>query len=171
VNNLLDVAAIEQKGANVLHKESILIRALLEDIVSSLTLSAERRSVSITLDDSIHTDLTITADRQTTYHIFFNLIGNAVKYTRADTAISIGYGWTPEGHSFTVADHGLGIPPEEREKIFEGYHRAQQAVASGESGSGLGLYLTKQLLALEGGSIKMDSVVNEGSTFTIVFPA
>lgn len=170
LNNLLDVAALEQRGLGALHAEPILMRALIEDIVTSLALSAERRGVTVTIDDSIHPDLTLTGDRQTLYHIFFNLIGNGVKYTREDTEVKIGYGWTPEGHAFTISDHGPGIAPAERDQIFEGYHRTKQAMESGEAGSGLGLYLTKQLLSATGGSIDVHSTLNEGSTFTITLP-
>lgn len=170
VNNLLDVAALERRGTSALHTESILMRALIEDIVTSLALSAERRDVKIIIDDSLHPDLVLTGDRQTTYHIFFNLIGNAVKYTRSGTEVKIAYGWSPEGHQFTISDHGPGIALEEREQIFEGYHRTEQAVASGEAGSGLGLYLTKQLLTAAGGSIELTSVLNEGTTFKVTLP-
>lgn len=170
VNNLLDVAAVEQRGSIVLHKEPLHVRTLIEDIVSSLTLSAKRRDVSLIIDESVHTDLVIDGDRQTTYHIFFNLIGNAVKYTREHTEVRIAYGWTPEGHMFTVTDHGPGIAASEHEQIFEGYHRTKQAATSGESGSGLGLYLTKQLLTLTGGTIELVSVMGEGSVFSVTLP-
>jgi signal transduction histidine kinase len=170
VNNLLDVTALEQRNGKALHTGPVLVRPLLEEIASSLSLSAQRKKASIIIDDSVVPDLELTTDHDMLHHIFFNLIGNAVKYTRPDTTITIGYGWTPNGHQFSVTDHGLGIAQKDQELIFAGYHRTQQAVASGEAGSGLGLYLTKKLIELQKGTIEVASVPGEGSVFTITFP-
>lgn len=167
VNNLLDVTALEQRGKSHMPNQSVLMHPLLQEIVESLALSAKRKDVSITIGDNVPTDLELVGDRQMLQHIFFNLISNAVKYTRPDTEITIAYGWTPAGHQFSIRDHGLGIAPSEQELIFAGYHRTQQAMESGESGSGLGLYLTKRLVALQKGSIIVHSVLGEGSTFVV----
>jgi signal transduction histidine kinase len=170
VNNLLDVTALEQQGALRAPNQSVLMQPLLKEIADSLELSAKRKQVSIVLDESIPSDLEVTSDRQTLQHIFFNLLGNAVKYTRSETTITVAYGWTPDGHQFTITDHGLGIAASEQELIFAGYHRTQQAMESGEAGSGLGLYLTKKLVQLLKGTIEVHSVVGEGSTFTVTIP-
>lgn len=169
VNNLLDITAIERRGPAA-PNQSVLMRPLFEGIADSLSLSAQRKNVTITIDDSVPSGLELIGDRQTLQHIFFNLMGNAVKYTRADTAITISYGWTTDGHEFSIKDHGLGIAPEEQELIFAGYHRTQQAMESGEAGSGLGLYLTKKLVRLQKGSIAVHSAVGKGSTFVVTLP-
>lgn len=169
VNNLLDVSAIESRGTHPV-TQSVLMRPLLEDIASSLTLSAKRKQVEMIIDDTVAPDLELAGDRQTLQHIFFNLLGNAVKYTRANTAITVSYGWSTDGHQFSITDHGLGIAPAEQERIFTGYHRTQQAMESGESGSGLGLYLTKKLVESMKGSISVHSAVGKGSTFTVTLP-
>ncbi|HEV7121393.1 MAG TPA: ATP-binding protein [Candidatus Paceibacterota bacterium] len=170
VNNLLDVTALEQNGDHAKPNQSVLMRPLLEDIARSLALSAQRKEVSIAIDESVPEDLELASDRQALQHIFFNLIGNAVKYTNARTAVTVSYCWTTDGHQFSIADHGLGIAPAEQELIFAGYHRTQQAVDSGESGSGLGLYLTKRLVTRQGGTIIVHSAVGNGSTFVVTLP-
>jgi signal transduction histidine kinase len=146
------------------------MRSLLEGIADSLVLSAQRKDVTITIDDTVPAGLELSGDPQTLQHIFFNLIGNAVKYTRTGTVITISYGWTPDGHQFSILDHGLGIAPDEQELIFAGYHRTQQAMDSGEAGSGLGLYLTKKLVRLQNGSIVVHSSIGKGSTFVVTLP-
>jgi signal transduction histidine kinase len=170
VNNLLDVTALEQRTGALEINQSILMRPLLEEIVETLALSAKRKDVHIVIDDTVASDLELAGDRQTLQHIFFNLLGNAVKYTREGTTVTVSFGWTPDGHQFSITDHGLGISAPEQELIFAGYHRTQQAKESGEAGSGLGLYLTKKLVALLKGTIEVRSVVGEGSTFTVTLP-
>ncbi len=169
VNNLLDVTSLEERGAPVRSNQSVLMRPLFEAIVASLTLSAQRKKVRMVMEDTMPADLELTSDRQMMQHIFFNVLSNAVKYTRPDTVITVSYEWTPGGHQFTITDHGLGIPPAEQQLIFAGYHRTQQAVESGEAGSGLGLYLTKRLVTLLGGSVSVRSKIGEGSAFTVTF--
>jgi len=170
VNNLLDVTTIEHRGGVNEPNQSVLMRPLFESIKDSLMLSAKRKNITIVLDDTLPNDLELVCDRQAMQHVFFNLIGNAVKYTHPDTDVTVSYGWTPEGHTFCIRDRGLGIAPSEQELIFAGYHRTQQAMDSGEAGSGLGLYLTKQLIELQHGSIRVHSKVGEGSTFTVTLP-
>src|SRR5581483_6469799 len=116
VNNLLDVAAIEQRGLTP--NQSILMRPLLEEITNSLELSAKRKSVHLRIDDSVAQELEVAGNRDTLQHIFFNLLGNAVKYTREGTEVTVSYAWMLEGHQFSVSDHGVGIPAAEQELIF-----------------------------------------------------
>ncbi|KND49207.1 MAG: two-component system, OmpR family, aerobic respiration control sensor histidine kinase ArcB [Parcubacteria bacterium C7867-008] len=170
VNNLLDVTTIEHRGGVTEPNQSVLMHPLFESIVESLMLSAKRKGITITLDSTLPNDLEIVCDRQSIQHVFFNLIGNAVKYTKPDTEVTVSYGWTPEGHQFSIRDRGMGIAASEQTLIFEGYHRTQQAMESGEAGSGLGLYLTKQLVELQHGTISVHSTVGEGSTFTVTLP-
>ena len=170
VNNLLDVTALEQNAAPARTNQSTLVRPFLEDIAASLELSAKRKHVHMVIDDSVAGDLSVPGNRENMQHIFFNLLGNAVKYTREGTQVTVSYEWVPAGHQFSISDHGIGIAPEDQELIFAGYHRTQQAMESGESGSGLGLYLTKRLITLLKGTIEIRSTVGEGSTFVVTLP-
>ncbi|MDB5237400.1 MAG: Two-component system, cell cycle sensor histidine kinase PleC [Parcubacteria group bacterium] len=171
VNNLLDVTALEQDGHPIATNQSTLIRPFLEDIAGSLALSAKRKRIRIVIDESVPGDLSVAGNRENMQHIFFNLLGNAVKYTNEGTDVTVSYEWTLNGHQFTIKDHGIGIAPEDQDLIFAGYHRTQQARESGESGSGLGLYLTKRLVELLKGTIDVRSKVGEGSAFTVTLPS
>lgn len=100
---------------------------------------------------------------------FSNLIDNALKYSPANASIEIGLASAADETVFSVADHGPGIAPEDRDHIFEKFYRAS---GSGRvSGAGLGLYLVHRIVALHGGRITLDSRPGEGTTFRIHLPS
>ena len=131
VNNLLDLTALEGKSTSVLRLEPLPLGAFLEDLVDSLTLSAQQRRVSLALDHSIEAAGTVLADRQMLHHALFNLLTNAIKYTREGTQVSISYEQAGSMHRIQVADQGKGIPAGAETRIFSGYSRTEEAVRSG----------------------------------------
>ncbi|HEY0979559.1 MAG TPA: HAMP domain-containing sensor histidine kinase, partial [Candidatus Paceibacterota bacterium] len=167
VNNLLDLTALEGKKVAFLRPEEIAIAPFLEDIADSLALSAQQRNVAIVLDASVRSAGTLTGDRQMLHHAFFNLLSNAVKYTREGTSVRVSYAQENGGHVFQVRDEGAGVRPEDRERIFSGYHRTKEAIRSGAYGTGLGLYLVKKAAELHNGSIAVSGNPGEGATFTL----
>lgn len=170
VNNLLDLTAIEGKNIATLRPEPIAIPAFLEDLVDSLTLSAQQRQVTIVLDDSVRRAETLIGDRQMLHHAFFNLLTNAIKYTRRGTAVTVSYSYEGGKHRVRIADQGNGVPEGEEERIFSGYHRTDAAVKSGAYGTGLGLYLVKKAAELHGGSVGVISTLGKGASFTVTLP-
>lgn len=170
INNLLDVTAFESRGVSVLKKSDIEIPSFVEEIVESLALSAMQRQVRIVIDPSVRDAGTFTADPQTMHHVFFNLIANAVKYTNPNTEVRIQYERSPRMHVFSFVDHGPGMSAHDQAHIFEGYHRTEAAVRSGQYGSGLGLYLARTAANLHGGSVDVLSTVGEGARFTLTIP-
>lgn len=165
INNLLDVTKLEQRG-KVTHVEAQM-RPFLEEIVKDFTLAARQKDVAIVIDESVSTDLSLQIDEDIMRHVFFNLLSNAVKYTKEGTTVTISYK-EAEGHAFSVTDQGSGIPPEEQEQIWSGYHRAGDT--SHIEGTGLGLYLVDKAVCLVGGTITLTSEVGKGSRFTVTLP-
>lgn len=170
VNNLLDLTALEGNRVAKLRKEEIPVGAFLEDIVESLTLSARQRNVSLVLGTSIPEDATFVIDRQMMHHAFFNLLTNAIKYTKEGTSVTITYAHEYGMHVLRIADQGEGIKPEDQERIFAGYYRTREAVRSGQYGTGLGLYLVKKAAEVHQGTITVSSVEGRGSTFVLSIP-
>jgi len=170
VNNLLDLTKLEEKNMAMHRMEEISIPSFLEDIADSLALSGQQRNVTIALDDSIARAGSFQADAQMMHHAFFNLITNAIKYTREGTKVTLSYEHTDGTHVFRVADKGEGIPVSEQERIFAGYYRTKEAVKSGQFGTGLGLYLAKKAAELHGGTIRVNSTPGEGAVFIISIP-
>jgi two-component system phosphate regulon sensor histidine kinase PhoR len=103
--------------------------------------------------------------------VLVNLVANAVKYSPAGGRIEVEV--KPEdGHvAVVVRDEGLGIAPSEQSLIFEKFYRADANMIGGVSGSGLGLYISRELVHRMGGTISVESEPGEGSTFVVTLPA
>lgn len=170
INNLLDVTAFESRGVSVLKKSDIDIPSFVHEIVESLELSAMQREVRIVIDPSVEEAGVFRADPQTMHHVFFNLMANAVKYTNPNTEVRIAYERSPRMHVFCFVDQGPGMSAHDQAHIFEGYHRTEAAVRSGQYGSGLGLYLARTAAELHGGSVNVMSTLGEGARFTLTIP-
>ena len=99
-----------------------------------------------------------------------NVISNAVKYTRENTVVTLQYMHDQKGHHISVVDQGIGIPKDEQARVFAGFYRASNAKATGVSGTGLGLYLTKTILEEHKGSVQFTSEEGKGTTLTLTLP-
>jgi signal transduction histidine kinase len=100
--------------------------------------------------------------------VFSNLLSNAVKYSPDGGPIDIGAEVAAEQVVVTIADHGIGIPASDLDRLFERYHRGSNV--SGIVGTGVGLYLVKMVVDLHGGSIAVESREGEGARFTVRLP-
>ncbi|NMB76646.1 MAG: GAF domain-containing protein [Myxococcales bacterium] len=103
--------------------------------------------------------------------LFGNLLENAVKYCRVDGAVMVRLERFVDKARVVVADTGIGIPPEALPRIFEEFYRAPNAKELRTEGTGLGLALCKRIVDLYGGEIRAESVLDQGSTFTVLLPA
>jgi PAS domain S-box-containing protein len=112
----------------------------------------------------------VAADAEKLRQILGNLIDNAVKYSPDGGTIRVAYEQAGRRLRFSVADQGIGMPPEERERIFEKFYRLDPELLRGVGGTGLGLYISRELASRMGGSIWVDSVLGEGSTFYFELP-
>lgn len=144
------------------------IKAYLEEKVTDFRPVAKQKCIELKLD--VDRDMPkVWIDRKKMDHIIDNLLSNALKYT--DQGIvhmvvrPVKKKWTIE-----VRDTGIGIPKEEQRNIFHEYFRAQNAVNLEETGSGIGLMITRRLVKQHHGSISFTSIENKGTTFTVTFP-
>jgi signal transduction histidine kinase len=169
VNNLLSITALTQKGKKALARDEIHIDPFFKELIRSLLLSAQARGISLVVSSIDSTEVFI-ADTQMMRHAFFNLLTNAIKYTKENTNINITYVEKEKIHEFSIIDQGSGISTEEQEKIFEGYYRTKSARVGNQYGTGLGLHLARESVRLHGGDITIISKLGEGSTFTVTVP-
>jgi len=110
----------------------------------------------------------IIGDAKLLFHVFSNLLSNAVKYSRHGGAIEVEAAVVAGEVTVTVADHGIGIPTADLERLFERYHRGSNV--SGIVGTGVGLYLVKMAVDLHRGGIEVESRENIGSRFVVRLP-
>lgn len=139
------------------------IGALLSSIVSQ---QKDRRTVELTIEGDAH----VTGDQDRLRQVFSNLVDNAIKYTPQGPDPSVRVSGDAESVTVVVRDYGIGIPSGELSRIFDRFSRASNARKMRIAGTGFGLYLTKQLVQLHGGTIAVESEEGKGSTFTVTLP-
>ncbi|WKN42224.1 PAS domain-containing sensor histidine kinase [Tunicatimonas pelagia] len=151
-----------------LRQESIDFEKLVNDVFDNLGYSAQ--AVQIERVINVHQSGTFYSDPHNVNVILSNLISNAYKYSsthRRSSEVRVSIFASEREATIQVADNGLGIAKEHLNKIFDMFYRASVQ----ESGSGLGLYLVKEVIDKMKGSIHVDSTLGEGTTFTVRLPA
>lgn len=112
----------------------------------------------------------ILVDTKLIYMVLENLLDNASKYSPEGTAITVSIRKTKEWVAISIKDNGVGIAPEDTDKLFQKFSRISNPLSDTVGGSGLGLYLAKKIVELHQGSIVIASAVGKGSTFTVKLP-
>ncbi len=167
VDDLLNVSRIEQKRINIDLKMQD-INPLIKEVVESLQSKAEEKKLTIKVRlHSKKTILNIDSDRFR--QILVNLIGNAIKYTPKGS-VEVITEKADDNIKIIVKDTGIGMSAEQRKRLFEKFYRVQSDKTKNIPGTGLGLWITKQLVELMGGKIYVDSMENVGTQVTLVFP-
>lgn len=175
VNQLLDFRKVES-GEMELHPKSGRLRPFIDDIVHPFSIYAAERNISIKLNYEM-TDDVIVFDSDAMNKIMTNIISNAIKFCYDSGTIDIHISQTqaPQGEMLLVAisDTGRKIPESELESIFIRFHQADnhpKNMVPGQSGTGIGLYLCKQLIEQQGGTISARNNESDGVTFTFCLP-
>ena len=104
------------------------------------------------------------------YQIIFNLVENGIKYNIRGGQLTVTLDRQEDNAIIRVQDTGVGIPADSLSHVFERFYRVDKARSRKSGGSGLGLSIVRNMVERNGGQITVDSVVNEGSTFTLTFP-
>lgn len=167
-DDLLDLAAIEA-GRKLLQVENVEMGKLIEDVVERIRPAAKRKSIHI--ESNVTEGVSAIADKDSLIQILFNLVDNAVKYSREGDKVLVSAERINEQTSISVTDTGIGIPEEDLPRIFERFYRVDKARSRESGGTGLGLSIVKHLTELMGGKISVTSEPGKGSTFTLLLPA
>jgi NtrC-family two-component system sensor histidine kinase KinB len=160
VDDLLDLSRIES-GRIELFPLPTAASTLIESAVEEHRAEAEEAGVKLSVDLPLP-EVRVLADHERIGHVFSNLIGNALRYTPKEGAVRLSAQVSDHGVRFTVADTGKGIPREYQERIFEKFFRVPD---SGPRGTGLGLYIAREIIIGHGGEIGVESEPGQGSTF------
>src|SRR6266849_3274369 len=165
VEELLDVSKI-QAGRLEYLQETVDLDALLREIAD--TMQQTHPSHSILVHGAVQTSL--IGDRDRLAQVCTNLLSNAIKYSPDAQTVEMALSASPETVTIRVRDHGLGIPREQRDKIFERFYRAAGPKQRAIPGLGMGLYIVAEIVKRHGGTITVDSAVGKGSSFTVTLP-
>ncbi len=170
----LDDVTQMETGQFKLNIEQVSLPDILNDLgkLFDPQLAAKSQTLTVNIPEKLPL---VRADAKRLSQILVNLISNASKYTLEAGMISVSAREISEdGMSsvhIAIQDSGIGIAPEEHEKVFSQFFRADDVNVTKERGTGLGLHITKKLVELQGGEIGFTSVYNQGSTFFFTLPA
>lgn len=147
----------------------VQLKDLIEEVMNDQSERINQKMISVkTFYDE--TTGEFVSDQNLVRMIVTNLLSNAIKYTKEQGSVHIGYRFDESTLVFSVADNGMGIPPEEQDHLFEKLFRASNALRSVPDGTGLGLYIVKEAVSVLNGKITFTSIENQGTTFEVVFP-
>ena len=170
INDILDFSKIESKQI-VLESISFSIRSIVQNVIYSLEGQAEGKGVVLIKEIDSKLRDGVIGDPTRLSQVLFNLVGNAIKFTeRGTVTVRVSEnGCTEKSVDFEIAviDSGIGIAEDRIDNLFEAFSQADGSITRRFGGSGLGLTISKQLVELMGGKIKVSSVLGEGSTFTV----
>lgn len=167
INDILDFSKLKH-GQMSLKQKPLDVKTLTDIVLTLLAPLLKHKDVSML--NQVPADLcAVMADENRLLQILHNLVGNAIKFT--DSGFVTVSAWLEDDRvKVAVKDSGIGIDAAQFEQIFEDFRQADSDDSRAFDGSGLGLSITKQLVELHGGTIEVESVVGQGSTFTITLP-
>ena len=163
IRDLLDANRLE-RGAIAVHPRPQPLHPLVVDVLETFRPAAESRRIA--LAHEVPDDLAVHADRDRMLQVMFNLVGNALKFTPDGGQVAVRAARGEREVAVTVADTGAGIPAEDLPHVFERYF-----TSDGVRGTGLGLFISKEIVAAHGGRISVDSTPGRGARFTFTVPA
>src|SRR5262249_43248325 len=167
VNTLLDVSRIEAGRAQAVYEPTDLARVTAE-IASVFRSAMENAGLTFSVEcESIPE--AVYVDRDMWEKVVSNLLSNAFKFT-FDGVVTVTLKSADGMVELQVGDTGVGIPDDQRERVFERFHRIEGTPARTYEGTGIGLALVEELVSLHGGRVRVDSTVGRGSTFTVAIP-
>ncbi len=168
VENILQTAILD-KGEFKLKIQSLDIHNLIEQTFTNIKLQVENKEGQITSELNASKPL-IDADRIHITNILFNLIDNALKYSKENPNIVVSTRNDSEGIFISVQDNGIGISKDNQKRIFDTMYRVPTGNIHNVKGFGLGLSYVKAVVEKHGGSVKVESELGRGSMFTIYLP-
>lgn len=167
-SNLIDMTKLDNGYFEVSLKNCNVVQ-IIEDITLSVASYIENKGIRLTFDTDIE-EKTMAVDPDKLERIMLNLLSNAVKFTEREGSIFVNVSDKEDGIEISVRDTGIGIPEDKLNVIFERFRQVNNLLTREREGSGIGLSLTKNLVELLGGNIRVKSKQGEGSEFIVWLP-
>ncbi|MEC7815092.1 MAG: transporter substrate-binding domain-containing protein [Pseudomonadota bacterium] len=181
INDILDLSRIEA-GKMRLDVGPVSVRRLLSDVRHIFDLRATEQGITLEVSVGPKMPAAMMLDETRLRQVLFNLVGNAIKFTHqggvtvravAKALDSAGSGEADTRYyklTVTVADTGIGIAPDQQERIFDAFEQQEGQSSRRYGGTGLGLAISRKLVEMMGGELSLKSKPDEGSTFTVTLP-
>ena len=147
--------------------ETVELFNVARECVERQKVNARRSYISLTY---LGESAPVSGSRSLLDELCQNLCDNAIRYNRPGGKVQIITACTRDGHcTLTVKDNGIGIPKEAQTSVFERFYRVDKSRSKATGGTGLGLAIVKHIARIHNARIKLDSVVDEGTTITVIF--
>lgn len=165
INDIIQISRIDESGN--IEKEDVKLYDVADEVTGLLSQTAAKRGIILSLEGD---DITVSGSRQLIYEVIYNLCDNAIKYNKENGSVKISVFKNQNGKGcVSVADTGIGIAPEEQERIFERFYRVDKSHSKETGGTGLGLAIVKHAMQNMGGKIALESVLGKGTVITVSF--
>ena len=164
VEDIMKISKLESDKA--FEKTQLKLKNIVVAIVDSLMIEADKKNIKFKLSLN---DCSISGNYDSIYSLIFNLVDNAIKYNKTNGKITIKLQEVSNNVILSVKDTGIGIPKEDLDRIFERFYRVDKSRSKDSGGTGLGLAIVKHSLIVNNATIKVESELKKGSTFTVTF--
>jgi signal transduction histidine kinase len=168
VNDLLQIARSEAKTLNIT-TEDVNLCPVIDTVIENVKPLADQKNITVKHLQPASKEIMVKTDPNRLKEIMNNLIGNAIKYSDSGT-ITINHAIDKEFVTTSVKDQGVGISQEDQKKLFTRFYRVEEEAAKGIPGTGLGLFIVKQLIEKMHGKIWLESTKGQGTTFSFTLP-
>lgn len=163
INDIIKLSQLDE--GTVLHEQEFDLYSLIQENIDILKDSAEKKNISVSLKGE---SLNIKSIRPLVSEIVYNLIDNAIKYNIEKGKVNVTVSEDDKGVYFSVADTGIGIPPEYQERVFERFYRVDKSHSKETGGTGLGLSIVKHAVQDIGADIRLESISGKGTVVTVI---
>lgn len=168
INNLIDVTKIEAGYLPIEYVNTDIVN-VVENITMSIVDYAENKDIEVIFDTDME-ERVISIDLDKTERVVMNILSNAIKFTSKKGIINVNLSEEEEYVKLSIKDTGRGIPKEKLKTVFERFTQVDKSLTRDHEGSGIGLYLVKSLMEMQGGTIEVNSDIGVGSEFIVKFP-
>lgn len=172
VNDIIKISKLDEKSISQ-EKEAVSLREVTTDIFKILSATAKNKNVHLNITGSSGM---IFGVRSVIHEMIYNLIDNAIKYNKPSGSVDVNINSISKDTNkkeskviLTVKDTGIGIPHNEKERVFERFYRIEKSRSKELGGTGLGLSIVKHAAKYHNAIVTLDSDEGKGSTFTITF--
>lgn len=167
ITDLLTLSSLETEGKQF-PMEKVEVSDLVDDARESVRFACGQKRMHLVIGDT--KGFQVTCARNLMVEALSNLLSNAIRYSPEGTDILVSARQDAKGTMISVTDHGYGISPQDQKRIFERFYRVDKARSRSQGGTGLGLSIVRHVMLIHKGSVKVQSTLGAGSTFTLVIP-
>ena len=167
IDDLLALTQIEADEVGM--RDEVPVHLFIAEAVERVRPAAEQQGISIEVSEA-PPRLVVVGDRRQLVSAMYNLLENAVKYSDQGSVVQVRARTDGRWIDLSVADHGIGIPRRDLERVFERFYRVDRARSRETGGTGLGLAIVRHVASNHAGAVRVESLEGEGSTFTLRLP-